>query len=447
MSILISVLALIVTLGILVSVHEYGHYWVARRCGVKVLKFSVGFGKVLFSRTDKHGTEFAVAAIPLGGYVKMLDEREAPVAEELLGQAFNRKTVWQRMAVVLAGPIANIIFAILAYMLLFMTGVTSVKPVIGNIIEGSPAFVAGMVGDGQAITAIDGNPVTGWQEVNYQLINRLGDTGNIVIELDDKSVYELAIDRWLSDQEEPDTVKSLGVEPYRPLVAAVLDELKTGLPAEQAGLKTNDQILTVDGTDISDWFDFVTAVKQSPNKPLALTVLRDGQVLSITLIPAQKTADNGEIYGFAGAMVKAPELPKDFIMVAHYGPIDAFVMGAQKTWDMSIMTLESIGKMIQGLLSVKNLSGPITIAKVANQSVMAGFETFIGFLAYISIMLAVMNLLPIPVLDGGHFLFYAIEAVKGSPVSEKVQMMGMKLGMTMLMLLMFTAIFNDIARF
>lgn len=447
MSILISVLALIVTLGILVSVHEYGHYWVARRCGVKVLRFSVGFGKVLFSRKDKHGTEFAVAAIPLGGYVKMLDEREAPVPDELLDQAFNRKTVWQRMAVVLAGPIANILFAILAYMLLFMTGVTSVKPVIGGIVADSPAYVAGMTGQGQAIISVDGKVVSGWQDVNYQLVNRLGDTGNIVIELDDQSVYELPIARWLSDQEEPDTLKSLGVEPYRPVVAAILDELKSGLPAEQAGLKTGDQILTVDGREISDWFEFVTAVKENPSKPLALTVLRNNDVLPLSLIPAQRTADNGEVYGFAGAMVKAPELPKDFIMVAHYGPIDALTMGAQKTWDMSVMTLESIGKMIQGLLSVKNLSGPITIAKVANQSVMAGFESFIGFLAYISIMLAVMNLLPIPVLDGGHFLFYAIEAVKGSPVSEKVQIMGMKLGMTMLMLLMFTAIFNDIARF
>ncbi|GAA6134415.1 sigma E protease regulator RseP [Oceaniserpentilla sp. 4NH20-0058] len=445
MSVLYSVLALAITLGILVTIHEYGHYWVARRCGVKVLKFSVGFGKVLYSKTNKNGCEFAVAAIPLGGYVKMLDEREGAVDPELLDQAFNRKTVWQRMAVVLAGPAANILFAIFAYWIMFMTGVTQIKPVIGAIEENSLAFESGIKA-GEQITAIDGKAVTSWQGVQYGLLKRLGDTGEIQFLTDTRKNYSVTIERWLSDKEEPNTLAEIGITPYRPDIPAILAELQPGLPAEQAGLKSGDKIHTVNGQVIEQWFDFVDQVKANPEIALSLTVLRDGNKVNLTLIPAAKKAENGEKYGFAGAMVESPKLPDSFITVQSFGVFESFTKAAYKTWDMSIVTLESIGKMIQGLLSVKNLSGPITIAKVANASAQAGFEAFIGFLAYISVMLAVVNLLPIPVLDGGHFLYYLIEAVKGSPVSEKVQLAGMRLGMALLMMVMFVAIFNDISR-
>ena len=445
MSVLYSLLALAVTLGILVTVHEYGHYWVARRCGVKVLRFSVGFGKVIWSRTDKNGCEFAVAAIPLGGYVKMLDEREGEVAPELLGQAFNRKTVWQRMAVVLAGPAANIIFAIFAYWLMFMTGVTQVKPVIGDVTPQSVAFESGLQ-SGQEIATVDGKRVSSWQDVHYQLLKRLGDTGVITFVTQNKQEFEMTVERWLSTKEEPNALAELGIAPYRPSVPAILAELQDGLPAQQAGLKSGDEIIGVNGQAIAQWYDFVAVVQANGGKVLSLDVLRDGQTKSLTLIPAVKTNEQGENYGFAGAMVKAPELPEGFVTTQHFGVVDSFSKAAYKTWDMSVVTLESIGKMIQGLLSVKNLSGPITIAKVANASAQAGFEAFISFLAYISIMLAVVNLLPIPVLDGGHFLFYLIEAVKGSPLSENVQLASIKLGMALLMMVMFVAIFNDISR-
>ena len=431
MSVLYSLLALAVTLGILVTVHEYGHYWVARRCGVKVLRFSVGFGKVIWSRTDKNGCEFAVAAIPLGGYVKMLDEREGEVAPELLGQAFNRKTVWQRMAVVLAGPAANIIFAIFAYWLMFMPQ--------------SVAFESGLQ-SGQEIATVDGKRVSSWQDVHYQLLKRLGDTGVITFVTQNKQEFEMTVERWLSTKEEPNALAELGIAPYRPSVPAILAELQDGLPAQQAGLKSGDEIIGVNGQAIAQWYDFVAVVQANGGKVLSLDVLRDGQTKSLTLIPAVKTNEQGENYGFAGAMVKAPELPEGFVTTQHFGVVDSFSKAAYKTWDMSVVTLESIGKMIQGLLSVKNLSGPITIAKVANASAQAGFEAFISFLAYISIMLAVVNLLPIPVLDGGHFLFYLIEAVKGSPLSENVQLASIKLGMALLMMVMFVAIFNDISR-
>ena len=445
MSVLYSLLALAVTLGILVTVHEYGHYWVARRCGVKVLRFCVGFGKVIWSRTDKNGCEFAIAAIPLGGYVKMLDEREGEVAPELLDQAFNRKTVWQRMAVVLAGPAANIIFAIFAYWLMFMTGVTQVKPVIGAVTPDSLAYESGLQ-SGQEITKVDGDSVSSWRDVHYQLLKRLGDTGTITFSTLSQQEFEVTVERWLSTKEEPNALVELGIAPYRPKVPAILAELQDGLPAQQAGLKSGDEIISANNQAIEQWYDFVEIVQASGGKALSLDVLRDEQTKSLTLIPAVKTNDKGESYGFAGAMVKSPELPDGFVVTQRFGVLESVSKAAYKTWDMSVVTLESIGKMVQGLLSVKNLSGPITIAKVANASAQAGFEAFISFLAYISIMLAVVNLLPIPVLDGGHFLFYLIEAVKGSPVSENVQLAAVKLGMALLMMVMCIAIFNDISR-
>ena len=444
MTVLYSVLALIVTLGILVTVHEYGHYWVARRCGVKVLRFSVGFGKAIWTRKDKHGTEFMIATIPLGGYVKMLDEREGPVDDALKDQAFNNKTVWQRMAIVLAGPIANILFAVAAYWLMFVVGVTQVKPVIGELQPEGLAATSGLQ-TGQLITAVDGKEVAGWQAVNYQLLKRIGDTGEINISVQSKTVT-LDVYEWLSDAEEPNPLKQLGMAPYRPQVPAIISELVAGKPAMQAGLKPKDEIIEVDGQVIQQWYDFVELVQGSAGEVLTLKVKRDTQTLDLTLIPGIKELEDGKTVGFVGAMVQAPEIPKDFVTTLRYNPLEALVKGAEKTWDMSVVTIESIGKMLQGLLSVKNLSGPITIAKVANASAQAGFEAFIGFLAYISIMLAVVNLLPIPVLDGGHFLFYAIEAIKGSPVSEKVQIMGMKLGMSIMLTIMVIAIFNDISR-
>lgn len=448
MTALTSVLALIVTLGILVTIHEYGHFWVARRCGVKVLRFSVGFGKVLFSWHDKQGTEFAIAAIPLGGYVKMLDEREGEVPEDQLDQAFNRKTVWQRMAVVSAGPIANFLFAIFAYWLMFMTGITQVKPLVGDIKPDSVAAESGLQSE-QEIIAVNGVEVNSWSDVNYQLIRYLGETGNIELRVKQGPTYELPVVEWLADSEEPNPLRDLGIAPYSPSIPPVLAELNPGDPAEQAGLKTGDLIQAVDGKPITQWHEFVTLVQASPSEPVQLTVLRENQTLDITLIPKSRevTTSNGkEVKGFAGVRVQMPALSEDLLQVEQFNPAMALWKGAEKTWDMSIMTLQAVGKMLQGLMSVKNLSGPITIAKVANDSAKAGFEAFLSFLAYVSIMLGVVNLLPVPVLDGGHLFFYMIEAVKGKPLSERIQVMGMKIGLALLLSIMVLAIFNDISR-
>ena len=444
MSVMGNILALIVTLGVLVTVHEFGHFWVARRCGVKVLRFSVGFGPVLLNRFGKDGTEYALAAIPLGGYVKMLDEREAPVEPALLDQAFNRKSVWQRIAIVAAGPVANIIFAIFAYWLLFITGVTQVKAVIGGITENSPAQLAHLPAEG-VITAVNDTAVTSWSDVNYALIGVLGETGIIRISVDGNE-YALAVDNWLAEAEEPDPLSSLGIEPYRPQVPAVIDQVSADSAAQLAGLQSGDKIISIDSQAVNDWFDFVKTVQASPGQVLKVLVERDGVDVELRLIPATISDAQGNEKGFAGASVVAPQLPQDFILQQKFDPLTAVAKGISKTWDMSVMTLDAMGKMLQGMLSVKNLSGPITIAKVANASAQAGFEAFISFLAYVSVMLAVMNLLPVPVLDGGHLLFYVIEAVKGSPVSEKIQMLGMKIGMGLLFTLMGIAIFNDLSR-
>ena len=446
MTALTSLLALIVTLGILVTIHEYGHFWVARRCGVRVLRFSVGFGKVLYSWHDKKGTEFAIAAIPLGGYVKMLDEREGDVAEADLPEAFTQKTVWQRIAIVAAGPIANFIFAILAYWVMFMSGVTQVKPIIGDVASQSIAQQAGLSAQ-QEITAIDGKAVSSWSDVNYELIGFIGETGQIPIQLDHSTERNLSVVRWLADADEPNPLLDLGITPYRPAVAPILDELTPGDPAEQAGLQSGDKIISVNGESISLWHEFVEKVQQSPGEALSLGVERATGTLELTLVPKSRTLGDGRVSGFAGVRVQMPDLPKDLLQVKQLNPLAALWAGVEKTWDMSVMTLQAVGKMIQGLMSVKNLSGPITIAKVASDSAKAGFEAFLSFLAYVSIMLGVINLLPIPVLDGGHLFFYLIEAVKGKPLSETVQAVGMRIGLALLMGVMALAIFNDITRF
>jgi regulator of sigma E protease len=327
---------------------------------------------------------------------------------------------------------------------MFMVGVSQVKPVVGALAPQSIADNSGMQSN-QLITAIDGQAVESWQQVSYQLLSRIGETGEIEISAGNQT-YSLAIQEWLSNAEQPNPLTDLGIEPYRPQVPAILAELQDGNAAKQAGLLPGDLIEKVDGVAIQQWYDFVEIVQASAGKALNIQVMRNQQVLELTLIPGSRALENGKKVGFVGAMVQPPVIPDDFVSTLRYNPITALLKGAEKTWNMSVVTLDSIGKMIQGILSVKNLSGPITIAKVANDSAQAGFEAFVGFLAYISIMLAIVNLLPIPVLDGGHFLFYVIEAIKGSPVSEKIQLMGMKLGMTMMLMIMVVAMFNDVSR-
>lgn len=450
MEFLQSVLSLIITLGILVTIHEYGHFWVARRCGVKVLRFSVGFGKPIFSWYDKQGTEFAIASIPLGGYVKMLDEREGEVPSDQLHLAFNRQTIGKRIAIVSAGPIANFLFAIFAYWLMFILGFTVVAPVIGSVDEPSVAANAGVTAQ-QEIVAVDGETTNSWQSVNLGLLNRLGDTGKVELSLkeagdDTPSIVSININRWLADQEMPNPVVDLGIHPYQPEIPPLIGLVSENGSASAAGLQPGDRIIAVNGNEVNDWMDFVDVVRRSANVALAVEVLRGTTTITVDLTPQEKHIAEGQVVGFIGAGVEQPQWPDHMIREIHYGPIDALTASLNKTWSDTVMTLSSIKKMIEGLISVKNLSGPITIARIANSTIQSGLETFLSFLALLSVSLGVLNLLPIPVLDGGHLLYYFVELIRGKPLSEKTQLFGLKIGISLVLMLMFVAFYNDLLR-
>ena len=449
MSALYMIVGTLVALGVLVTFHEFGHFWVARRCGVKVLRFSVGFGMPLLRWHDRRGTEFVIAAIPLGGYVKMLDEREGEVAAEELDQSFNRKSVRQRIAIVAAGPIANFLLALVFFWALAMLGSQQVRPVIGDVEAGSIAAKAGLSA-GQEIVAIDGEPTTGWAAVNLQLVRRLGESGALQVLVREQgatvdSPRQLELDKWLKGADEPDPIRSLGIRPWRPALPPVLAELDPKGPAQAAGLKTGDRLLALDGQPLNDWQQVVDWVRVHPDTKIVLHVERDGAQIDVPVTLASR-GESKAPNGYLGAGVKAVDWPPQMLREVSYGPLEAIGEGARRTWTMSVLTLESLKKMLFGELSVKNLSGPITIAKVAGASAQSGIADFLNFLAYLSISLGVLNLLPIPVLDGGHLLFYLIEWARGRPLSEKVQGWGVQIGISLVVGVMLLALVNDLGR-
>lgn len=444
-----NVLAVVVVLGLLITFHEFGHFWVARRCGVKVLRFSVGFGKPLWSRFDRHGTEFAVAAIPLGGYVKMLDEREGPVAPEELDRAFNRKSVWARIAIVAAGPLANLLLALVAYWALFVYGTATVAPVIGEVAPDSPAAQGGLR-SGQEIVGVRGEPTPSWNDVNLQLIAAIGANGELTITTrgadGEATTHEVPVSRWLVRQDPPQPMSSLGITPWRPAVPAVLGQVLEDGPAARAGLSPGDRIVSVDGQSISGWEAFVDVVRSHPGQALSLEFSRDGETREVSLTPQPRDAEDGERVGYVGAAAQAVEWPEAYRREIRYGPLAAVGQALKKTGEMTWLTADSIRKMVVGWISPSNLSGPITIARIAGDSARSGVETFVGFLAYLSISLGVLNLLPIPVLDGGHLVYYLIELVRGRPVSETAQAMGLRIGVALVGCLMMMALYFDLMR-
>jgi regulator of sigma E protease len=449
MSALYMIVGTLVALGVLVTFHEFGHFWVARRCGVKVLRFSVGFGMPLLRWHDKKGTEFVVAAIPLGGYVKMLDEREGEVPADQIDHSFNRKSVRQRIAIVAAGPIANFLLAMVFFWVLAMLGSEQVRPVIGAVESGSIAAKAGLTA-GQEIVAIDGEPTTGWASVNLQLVRRLGESGSLQLLVREQgstadSTRELMLDKWLKGADEPDPIRSLGIRPWRPALPPVLAELDPKGPAQAAGLKTGDRLLALDGKALDDWQQVVDTVRMHPDTKIMLRVERDGAQIDVPVTLAARGESKAPT-GYMGAGVKAVDWPPEMIREVSYGPVAAIGEGARRTWTMSVLTLDSLKKMLFGELSVKNLSGPITIAKVAGASAQSGVADFLNFLAYLSISLGVLNLLPIPVLDGGHLLFYLIEWARGRPLSDRVQGWGIQIGISLVVGVMLLALVNDLGR-
>lgn len=439
----------LIALGVLVTFHEYGHFWVARRCGVKVLRFSVGFGTPLLRWHDRQGTEFVVAAIPLGGYVKMLDEREGDVPPELAEQSFNRKSVGQRIAIVAAGPVANFLLALVFFWFVALLGSQQVRPVIGAVQPDSLAAAAGLQA-GQEIVSVNGEATSGWAAVNLQLVRRLGESGTLNLRvLEPGSTVEtprqVQLDNWLRGADEPDPIGSLGIRPWRPALQPVLAEVDPEGPAQAAGLQAGDRLLALDGEPLADWQDVVDRVRALPGRAVTLRVERAGQARDVQLTLAERGEGKARS-GYLGAGVQGVEWPPEMLREVRYGPLEGIAEGARQTWAMSLLTLDSLKKMLFGELSVKNLSGPITIAKVAGASAESGVGDFLKFLAYLSISLGVLNLLPIPVLDGGHLLFYLVEWVRGRPLSERVQGWGMQIGISLVIGVMLLALVNDLSR-
>ncbi len=438
----------IIALGILVTVHEYGHFWVARKNGVKVERFSVGFGRAIWKRKAADGTEYVVALIPLGGYVKMLDERVDNVLPADKDKTFNSKSVYQRIAIVSAGPLANFIFALFALYLMFLIGVPSVKPIIGEITPNSIADNAGLEEDSEIIS-IDGKSIRDWQEVNFALISQIG---NKNIEIKAKvnesqyiKTFNLNTVDWKFAPEKVSALTSLGIIPFSPKVYNELAAVAKESPAEKSGLLVGDELIALNGVKTEDWQVFANEVKRYPGKEVLITIKRDQQILSIPLTP-NSVEQGGAIVGYIGVGPKIEAWPKAFLIDLSYGPLDAMLESAKRTWQLTSLTFGMIGKLITGDVSVKNLSGPIGIAQGAGSSAGHGFVYFLGFLALISINLGIINLLPLPVLDGGHLLYYLIELFTGKEVPENIQEAGFKFGALALLMLMSIGLINDFSR-
>ncbi|MBT3092907.1 MAG: sigma E protease regulator RseP [Candidatus Thiodiazotropha taylori] len=450
-SLLFTLVSFIVALAILIAVHEFGHFWVARKLGVKVLRFSIGFGRALWRRTSVvDGTEYVIAAIPLGGYVKMLDEREAPVEAEEQHRAFNRQSLGVRSAIVVAGPLFNFLFAILAFWLIFVTGDTGLKPIVGEVEGGSIAEQAGFTRGDEILTVAD-QPTPTWESVVYVMLSEALDTPNLAVRVRSQTgmehIYRVASDGLSGLAEDGMLLQNLGLTPDRPTLPPVIGEVLDGEPAALAGLKSGDRIVTVDGVDVVDWSDWVNYVRKRPGQNLDLEVDRNGDYIALSVTPLMIEGD-GESYGRIGASVDVPDdLMDDYRAVVKYGPIDAIGQSLYKTWDLSLLMLRMLGKMIIGEVSVKNLSGPISIADYAGKSASYGISYFLKFLAVVSVSLGVLNLLPIPVLDGGHLFFFLIEGIKGRPLSDQFMEQGQKIGLLILLAIMSLAFYVDINRF
>ncbi|AIR87340.1 sigma E protease regulator RseP [Pantoea sp. JGM49] len=447
LSILWSFVAFIVALGVLITVHEFGHFWVARRCGVKVERFSIGFGKALWRRSDRQGTEYVIALIPLGGYVKMLDERVESVPAELRHQAFNNKTVLQRASIIAAGPIANFIFAVFAYWVVFIHGVPGVRPVVGEILNGSVAAEA-QITSGMELKAVDGIETPDWDAVRMALIGKIGDSSTTltVSQFGEDATQQKQVDlrEWQFEPDKQDPVVALGIRPRGPQIETTLAEVQANSPASAAGLQAGDRIVKVDGQPLTQWQAFAAQVRDNPRKNMALDVERNGELVALTLTPEAKPGNEAE--GFAGVIPRVIPLPDEYKTVRQYGPFAAIGEASVKTWQLMKLTVSMLGKLITGDVKLNNLSGPISIAQGAGLSAEYGVIYYLMFLALISVNLGIINLFPLPVLDGGHLLFLAIEKIKGGPVSERVQDFSYRIGSILLVLLMGLALFNDFSR-
>lgn len=455
MTFLLTLLAAIFVLGPLIALHEWGHYIVARLCGVKVLTYSIGFGPKLFGWTSKKsGIDYRISALPLGGYVKMLDEREGEVAKDEQHLAFNRQHPLKKIAIVAAGPIMNFVIAIALFWVLFMTPSEQLATKIGQVLPDTPAAIAQLpVGD--KIIAIDGHDVQTWEGINYRLAGHMGETTNISVTLQsevDKGMtktYQAPVQEFMQGAAQgKDALSSFGMIPWQPNIAPIVGDLTPDGAASRQGLKVGDRITAINDKVIDDWISATRIIRDNPETLLTFSVLRDDQPIELQIMPQGKKDNLGNDYGQIGAMVAQSEIviPDEYKTTVVYGPAESLVKSFEKTEQLAVMTVSSMGKMLSGMIGLDNLSGPITIAKVAKQSFDISWQMVLSTAALISLSLAVLNLLPIPVLDGGHIVYYIIELIRGKPLSEGVQMVGLNIGLLLLAGFMVLAIGNDISR-
>jgi regulator of sigma E protease len=444
-----NLLSFVVALGVLVTVHEFGHFWVARKNGILVKKFSIGFGKTLFSWRDRQGTEFIIAAIPLGGYVRMLDERVDPVLPQFSDLAFNNKTVPQRMAVIAAGPIANFIFAIFILAVMYLIGVPTLKPVVADVKPNSIAAAAQLPNE-QKIVAVNGEAVRDWQAISLLLVGQIG-RDNVSFTMQDpetqaEATYQLDLRDWRFDPDKDSIFTSLGLVPKQAIALLEVASLEKNSAAELSGLKIGDKFVAAAGVSLQRWDQLVQIIQNNPGKAVPMLIERQGTELRLDVTPQSRTLEDGFHQGFLGVIPKVQALEDSMFFEQQYGPVDAVWQGTVRTWQLVRLSFSMVEKLLFGDVSVKHLSGPISIAQGAGNSADLGLIAFLSFLALISVNLGVVNLLPLPILDGGHLMYLVVELLTGRPVSEKAQETGFKIGAFVLLMLMGIALLNDISR-